>query len=118
GQGVGGAVEAFFFSSQRRHTNSLRDWSSDVCSSDLRAQGDRSVRRRQRYLLGCAAAVDVGDRDRVPVRRREHLCRVLVQRLVGQIGRASCRERVEISVVAGVVKDKKVQAYTAGTGVV
>src|SRR6266496_3434886 len=26
---------AFFFSSRRRHTSSLRDWSSDVCSSDL-----------------------------------------------------------------------------------
>src|SRR6266576_4149001 len=25
----------FFFSSRRRHTSSLRDWSSDVCSSDL-----------------------------------------------------------------------------------
>src|SRR6266496_2365902 len=31
----------FFFSSRRRHTRSLRDWSSDVCSSDLRR------RRRQ-----------------------------------------------------------------------
>src|SRR5476649_3051313 len=25
----------FFFSSRRRHTRSLCDWSSDVCSSDL-----------------------------------------------------------------------------------
>src|SRR5207247_4864928 len=25
----------FFFSSRRRHTSSTRDWSSDVCSSDL-----------------------------------------------------------------------------------
>src|SRR5207249_5642102 len=25
----------FFFSSRRRHTRSKRDWSSDVCSSDL-----------------------------------------------------------------------------------
>src|SRR2546421_6687709 len=30
----------FFFSSRRRHTRSDRDWSSDVCSSDLAvAQG-------------------------------------------------------------------------------
>src|SRR5699024_11737169 len=28
----------FFFSSRRRHTRSKRDWSSDVCSSDLRLQ--------------------------------------------------------------------------------
>src|SRR5438067_13376179 len=30
----------FFFSSRRRHTRSKRDWSSDVCSSDLDAFGD------------------------------------------------------------------------------
>src|SRR5438034_7597852 len=29
------AVVFFFFSSRRRHTRSLCDWSSDVCSSDL-----------------------------------------------------------------------------------
>src|SRR5204862_2747095 len=32
----------FFFPSRRRHTRSLRDWSSDVCSSDLTAS-DSSV---------------------------------------------------------------------------
>src|SRR6267378_5716461 len=31
----------FFFSSRRRHTRSLRDWSSDVCSSDLRGMVGR-----------------------------------------------------------------------------
>src|SRR5690349_22569847 len=31
----------FFFSSRRRHTRSLRDWSSDVCSSDLTATNQR-----------------------------------------------------------------------------
>src|SRR5690554_7647536 len=29
------AVPLFFFSSRRRHTRCGRDWSSDVCSSDL-----------------------------------------------------------------------------------
>src|SRR5437660_7879307 len=33
----------FFFSSRRRHTRWPRDWSSDVCSSDL----DELARRRQ-----------------------------------------------------------------------
>src|SRR5438034_9741305 len=28
-------LSCFFFSSRRRHTRSLCDWSSDVCSSDL-----------------------------------------------------------------------------------
>src|SRR5215469_11146167 len=32
-------LSSFFFSSRRRHTRSLRDWSSDVCSSDLTALG-------------------------------------------------------------------------------
>src|SRR3712207_7537448 len=30
----------FFFSSRRRHTRYWRDWSSDVCSSDLTAYQD------------------------------------------------------------------------------
>src|SRR5437660_3478188 len=30
----------FFFSSRRRHTRWPRDWSSDVCSSDLDLQGE------------------------------------------------------------------------------
>src|SRR5258706_1196995 len=32
--GIGGHVR-FFFSSRRRHTRLVSDWSSDVCSSDL-----------------------------------------------------------------------------------
>src|SRR6267378_5563692 len=34
----------FFFSSRRRHTRSLRDWSSDVCSSDLAKRAASIVR--------------------------------------------------------------------------
>src|SRR3712207_9127220 len=37
----------FFFSSRRRHTRYWRDWSSDVCSSDL---GDRDA--HERYFTG------------------------------------------------------------------
>src|SRR5207247_8408813 len=42
----------FFFSSRRRHTRSTRDWSSDVCSSDLPVGGGRSAGR----LVPAAAA--------------------------------------------------------------
>src|SRR6266511_4986360 len=35
----------FFFSSRRRHTRFSRDWSSDVCSSDLRRVELGSVER-------------------------------------------------------------------------
>src|SRR3984885_15718037 len=38
----------FFFSSRRRHTRCGRDWSSDVCSSDL---GALIPKRHQRMLL-------------------------------------------------------------------
>src|SRR3712207_7355687 len=33
----------FFFSSRRRHTRYWRDWSSDVCSSDLGVQNPDMV---------------------------------------------------------------------------
>src|SRR5690606_13198269 len=32
-----------FFSSRRRHTRFSRDWSSDVCSSDLKEEYDRKA---------------------------------------------------------------------------
>src|SRR5262245_66665683 len=39
----------FFFSSRRRHTRCLSDWSSDVCSSDLNCLvADRSGLAHQR----------------------------------------------------------------------
>src|SRR6266576_4976963 len=48
-------IDPFFFSSRRRHTRSLRDWSSDVCSSDLgghfdAAGGERLLRFRHEHL--------------------------------------------------------------------
>src|SRR2546422_1465151 len=49
-------VFVFFFSSRRRHTRCSRDWSSDVCSSDLVVQvdgvrGPRELRGAQRAEL-------------------------------------------------------------------
>src|SRR5437867_10340710 len=40
----------FFFSSRRRHTRSYGDWSSDVCSSDLRFRGTGPVLSQEVYL--------------------------------------------------------------------
>src|SRR5207248_7775391 len=40
----------FFFSSRRRHTRSYGDWSSDVCSSDLRSPALASIRGTPRSL--------------------------------------------------------------------
>src|SRR3712207_8242240 len=41
----------FFFSSRRRHTRYWRDWSSDVCSSDLNAGLDQALFERFRLTL-------------------------------------------------------------------
>src|SRR6266498_1740381 len=42
------AVEYVIFSSRRRHTSCRRDWSSDVCSSDLGVGDVHRVRRSLR----------------------------------------------------------------------
>src|SRR2546429_4864362 len=44
----------FFFSSRRRHTRCSRDWSSDVCSSDLKV--DR-ISLKVLELVGRAKAI-------------------------------------------------------------
>src|SRR2546429_192471 len=54
-------VVVFFFSSRRRHTRCSRDWSSDVCSSDLERIGNQIV-------LHFVAAVVVY--QRAPIRMR------------------------------------------------
>src|SRR3989449_4619855 len=54
----------FFFSSRRRHTRCSRDWSSDVCSSDLESLAmmaeeglDNIFARHHRLAEGVRAAV-------------------------------------------------------------
>src|SRR5216683_6078306 len=53
---LSGSIFFFFFSSRRRHTRSDRDWSSDVCSSDLgmrsstQARLHSSLKRLYRFL--------------------------------------------------------------------
>src|SRR5437764_8622103 len=86
----------FFFSSRRRHTRYIGDWSSDVCSSDLAQQARYLSHDRWREELGAACR---GHRGRVSERRDpaahgdRHRSHESPQR-VGEIGRASCRERV------------------------
>src|SRR5207247_5315914 len=48
----------FFFSSRRRHTRSTRDWSSDVCSSDLPGWAHTDVGQEIRRRLSVPVAFD------------------------------------------------------------
>src|SRR5690606_40447652 len=101
------------FSSRRRHTRFSRDWSSDVCSSDLGVWGQRGQPRLTtaeswlgrgldpqpapatmvlRYL-GAFGPASVAD-----MQTWSGLTRL---REVVEIGRASCRERVWVLDVGG-----------------
>src|SRR3712207_7292414 len=57
-----------FFSSRRRHTRYWRDWSSDVCSSDLvhagEPVGEPAPVRRERHAAELLEASVLGRRDR------------------------------------------------------
>src|SRR5438876_7356129 len=61
----------FFFSSRRRHTRWTGDWSSDVCSSDLRGRGEGGALalgdHARRLRLGLGARI--GDAPQLDFRR-------------------------------------------------
>src|SRR5256884_5929590 len=101
----------FFFSSRRRHTRCSRDWSSDVCSSDLGAPMhydvvfDVNTVGYEAWLFPAGMLIFA-------------VIAVLVVRSVPPrpgvvvtpgVGRASCRGRGEISVGAGSLKKKKAE---------
>src|SRR5690606_40484735 len=94
-------------SSSRLHTRFSRDWSSDVCSSDLTEERVRALREAvscgpQRVGVGVGAAVEpVAAADSVRLARRA--LALVDDGLVPQgevvwsereIGRASCRVRL------------------------
>src|SRR5205814_2578421 len=51
-------VSYFFFSSRRRHTRCLSDWSSDVCSSDLAGPPNGFVQAADGTLPGVPTVED------------------------------------------------------------
>src|SRR5690606_41028586 len=97
-----------FFSSRRRHTRFSRDWSSDVCSSDL---GFLAYLLWGAFPLYFVALKPAGAWEILAHRIVWSLVLCLLilamTRRAGwvidmfrdrrQIGRASCRERVEVS---------------------
>src|SRR5699024_12150632 len=89
----------FFFSSRRRHTRSKRDWSSDVCSSDLEDVNQALHRALKEVVPGDILVVSGGGFS-----ERALMGELIAQRaqnagiigMIIEIGRASCRERVEV----------------------
>src|SRR6476620_2158373 len=63
----------FFFSSRRRHTRYWRDWSSDVCSSDLAATATASAGRRWWREDALRRGFGVGRSERMAVALAEDL---------------------------------------------
>src|SRR5688500_20250417 len=98
----------YFFSSRRRHTSLQGDWSSDVCSSDLDATEGQ-------HQAAEARAVEDGGGDPRRV-AGDHVVRGRagdrVRALPAEIGRASCRERVLLSVNKVTLDNKIVNYYS------
>src|SRR2546421_7117818 len=87
----------FFFSSRRRHTRSDRDWSSDVCSSDLKnlASGLAVQLRKAGGQVFITALGEVAHRyDVLASQDLVHWSTITNVTVPAKIGRASCRERV------------------------
>src|SRR5205807_6221138 len=93
----------FFFSSRRRHTRLQGDWSSDVCSSDLNLNLG-SITNTIHTPSGTsdptgavAIVLDSSDTGTLDISSAvlNGLDDLNPPGYTGQIGRASCRERVE-----------------------
>src|SRR5690606_39517115 len=92
-------IISFFFSSRRRHTRFSRDWSSDVCSSDLHRNAAADLRPQSEAVPAQSGTAGEGSPRMSevwtpPARVEEYR----LERLL-EIGRASCRERVVMMVV-------------------
>src|SRR5262249_57018861 len=95
-------VFGFFFSSRRRHTRLVSDWSSDVCSSDL-FFGEISTKAAGGAATSVTShdnrAADLPLAKKIPAlirSSRVYLVRYYLSPLP-EIGRASCRERGQIA---------------------
>src|SRR5699024_11692297 len=88
----------FFFSSRRRHTRSKRDWSSDVCSSDLCVLYVGMIALLLGVFFGIGLMILAGGSGwlLVPMIAAGVACLRVGNWWLPKIGRASCREREEV----------------------
>src|SRR5262249_59919073 len=97
----------FFFSSRRRHTRLVSDWSSDVCSSDLHQKHDpRHAGLHERLPLVQAGVAWIMFLV-FGVGLLALFSAKVLRNLRKEIGRASCRERGEKSVGGGCLRGKE-----------
>src|SRR5699024_11825527 len=88
-------VDFFFFSSRRRHTRSKRDWSSDVCSSDLVRIWEHQLRVDEDLA---AARTGVGEvLERAGDDLDDVLCGLLVERSEERRVGKECRFRCSLT---------------------
>src|SRR2546429_840542 len=81
----GTVIGRFFFSSRRRHTRCSRDWSSDVCSSDLVLRlnvGQRATVTRNLSLPDIEPEDLSAPRNAFSARRRPIRCREIKKETV------------------------------------
>src|SRR5690606_40076995 len=81
----------FFFSSRRRHTRFSRDWSSDVCSSDLAAGGVGSLLSQWARHLGARVIGTVGSEPKVDLAQRYGCSHVIQYRQEDFVARVNDR---------------------------
>src|SRR5690554_7793428 len=96
----------FFFSSRRRHTRCGRDWSSDVCSSDLYQDLMKSLSFNSKAKHAYFQAIHYSTEQEMDTVQRQQLEEYIErnkkirevspvpEKDIKEIGRASCRERV------------------------
>src|SRR3546814_2409588 len=80
----------FFFNQKTAYEMRISDWSSDVCSSDLRRRHPPACRRPAHDHTGAAGSPDTVPARTAPAPRSPPP----PGPPAAQIGRASCRERV------------------------
>src|SRR5690606_41198356 len=95
----------FFFSSRRRHTRFSRDWSSDVCSSDLDERLPAVFERTD--AAGCAWERRLQREQQRPFQGHGELNGQVVE-VVDRSEERRGRERVEISEVGVSINIKAV----------
>src|SRR3546814_3206817 len=87
----------FFFKQKTAYEMRISDWSSDVCSSDLKAAGLSADHHRHAAILqGLEELRDqrIAEHEARAPRMADAVCQVARDQPQAKIGRASCRERV------------------------